>query len=48
MKMQQDFIEELENRGQANIDSNQAKIDKLLDEGKVDDYIVILCLEKMI
>jgi DNA repair exonuclease SbcCD ATPase subunit len=32
MKMQQNFIEELEDRGHANIDSNQAKIDKLLDE----------------
>ena len=32
MKMQQEFIEELEERGHANIDSNQAKIDKLLDE----------------
>ena len=32
MTMQQEFIEELEDRGHANIDSNQAKIDKLLDE----------------
>ena len=32
MKMQKDFIEELENRGHANIDINKAKIDKLLDE----------------
>ena len=29
MKMQQDFIEELENRGNANIDANNQKIDKL-------------------
>ena len=29
MKMQQDFIEELENRGNANIDANNKKIDKL-------------------
>ena len=32
VKMQKNFIEELEDRGHANIDSNQAKIDKLLDE----------------
>ena len=32
MKMQQEFIEELESRGHANIDSNEVKIDKLLDE----------------
>ena len=32
MKMQQEFIEELENRGHANIDANEVKIDKLLDE----------------
>ena len=32
MKMQQNFIEELENRGHANIDANKVKIDKLLDE----------------
>ena len=32
MKMQQNFIEELENRGNANIDSNKAKINKLDDE----------------
>jgi DNA repair exonuclease SbcCD ATPase subunit len=32
MKMQQEFIEELENRGHANIDSNKEKIEKLLDE----------------
>ena len=29
MKMQQNFIEELENRGNANIDINNQKIDKL-------------------
>jgi len=29
MKMQQEFIEELENRGNANIDANNQKIDKL-------------------
>ena len=32
MKMQQNFIEELENRGNANIDSNNKKIDKLDEE----------------
>ena len=32
MKMQQNFIEELENRGNANIDSNNVKINKLDDE----------------
>ena len=32
MKMQQNFIEELENRGNANIDSNNVKISKLDDE----------------
>ena len=32
MKMQQEFIEELESRGNANIDANEVKIDKLLDE----------------
>ena len=32
MQMQQEFIEELENRGHANIDANEVKIDKLLDE----------------
>ena len=32
MKMQQDFIEELENRGNANIDANNQKIDKLDEE----------------
>jgi DNA repair exonuclease SbcCD ATPase subunit len=37
MKMQQNFIEELENRGNANIDSNNVKIDKLDEE--VSHYI---------
>ena len=37
MKMQQDFIEELENRGNANIDANNQKIDKLDEE--VDHYM---------
>ena len=37
MKMQQNFIEELENRGNANIDSNNVKIDKL--DGEVSYYI---------
>ena len=32
MKMQQNFIEELENRGNANIDTNNQKIDKLDSE----------------
>ena len=32
MNMQQEFIEELESRGNANIDSNMKKIDDLLDE----------------
>ena len=32
MEMQQNFIDELENRGHANIDANEVKIDKLLDE----------------
>ena len=32
MKMQQNFIEELENRGNANIDANNQKIDKLDQE----------------
>jgi DNA repair exonuclease SbcCD ATPase subunit len=32
MKMQQDFIEELENRGNANINANKKKITKLDDE----------------
>ena len=37
MKMQQDFIEELENRGNANIDSNNEKISKLDEE--LDEYM---------
>ena len=37
MKMQQNFIEELENRGNANIDANKNKIDSLMNE--VDEYI---------
>ena len=37
MKMQQDFIEELENRGHANINSNKEKIAKLDEE--VDNYL---------
>ena len=32
MTMQEEFIEELENRGKSNIDSNMSKIDKLLNE----------------
>ena len=32
MNMQQEFISELESRGHANIDANEVKIDKLLDE----------------
>ena len=32
IKMQQNFIEELENRGNANIDANNRKIDKLDEE----------------
>ena len=32
VKMQEEFIEELESRGNANIDSNMNKIDNLLDE----------------
>jgi DNA repair exonuclease SbcCD ATPase subunit len=32
MKMQQEFIDELESRGNANIDSNMKKIDNLLNE----------------
>ena len=32
LQMQQDFIEELENRGNANIDANNQKIDKLDEE----------------
>ena len=37
MKMQKNFIEELENRGKANIEANEQKVDKLLKE--VDLYI---------
>jgi DNA repair exonuclease SbcCD ATPase subunit len=37
MKMQQDFIEELENRGNANIDSNNEKISKL--DGELVEYM---------
>tara|TARA_Y100001938_G_C8093952_1_gene436906 strand:+ start:754 stop:2472 length:1719 start_codon:yes stop_codon:yes gene_type:complete len=37
MKMQKNFIEELENRGKANIEANRKKVDKLLEE--VDVYI---------
>ena len=37
MKMQKNFIEELENRGKANIEANEQKVDKLLKE--VDVYI---------
>ena len=37
MKMQQNFIDELENRGKQNIDSNNTKITKLMKE--VDGYI---------
>ena len=37
MKMQQDFIEELENRGNANIDSNNEKISKL--DGEMVEYM---------
>ena len=37
MKMQKNFIEELENRGKANIEANRKKVDKLLKE--VDAYI---------
>ena len=37
MKMQQEFIEELENRGNANINSNKKKIAKL--DGEVGNYI---------
>jgi DNA repair exonuclease SbcCD ATPase subunit len=32
VKMQQEFIEELENRGNANINANKEKIDNLMDE----------------
>ncbi len=38
MKMQQNFIDELENRGNQNIESNNVKIDKLMRE--VDSYMV--------
>ena len=38
MKMQQNFIDELENRGKQNIDSNNTKIKKLMTE--VDEYMV--------
>ena len=37
MKMQKNFIEELENRGKANIEANEQKVDRLLKE--VDVYI---------
>ena len=37
MKMQKNFIEELENRGKANIEANEKKVDKLLKE--VDVFI---------
>ena len=37
MKMQQNFIDELENRGKQNIDSNNTKITKLMEE--VDQYL---------
>ena len=37
IKMQQNFIDELENRGKQNIDSNNTKITKLMKE--VDEYI---------
>ena len=37
MKMQQNFIDELENRGKQNIDGNKKKITKLMSE--VDQYI---------
>ena len=37
MKMQQNFIDELENRGKQNIDSNNNKITNLMDE--VDEYL---------
>ena len=38
MKMQQNFIDELENRGKQNIDSNNTKITKLMEE--VDNYML--------
>ena len=37
MKMQQNFIDELENRGKQNIDGNNSKITNLMNE--VDEYI---------
>ena len=37
MKMQQNFIDELENRGKQNIDSNNSKITNLMNE--VDEYL---------
>ena len=37
MKMQQNFIDQLENRGKQNIDSNKTKITKLMSE--VDQYL---------
>jgi DNA repair exonuclease SbcCD ATPase subunit len=37
-KMQRDFMEELENRGNENIESNKSKIEKLLTE--VDTYMI--------
>jgi DNA repair exonuclease SbcCD ATPase subunit len=37
MKMQQNFIDELENRGKQNIDGNKKKITKLMSE--VDEYL---------
>ena len=37
MKMQQNFIDELENRGKQNIDGNKKKITKLMSE--VDQYL---------
>ena len=38
MKMQQNFIDELESRGKQNIDNNKSKITKLMDE--VDGYML--------
>ena len=38
MKMQQNFIDELENRGKQNIDNNKSKITKLMKE--VDEYML--------
>ena len=40
MKMQQNFIDELENRGKQNIDSNNNKITNLMSE--VDQYLKII------